>query len=180
VKQDDTTISGGPVTPSTTMLFNMGHGAMASQEILQPLESIANAQTGDVVFEIHPGYRAKFKGASHAVLRGVPRQYDPSEECIRWCEDHHYLPMDYLLKACHERSTANKLRITRNWYDSGAAPGTTANPQYQRWGMRLRVAMDAVLYGKTKSKNAQILADARTAALPDVQLKLIKTEIGAA
>ena len=90
--------------------------------------------------------------------------------------------MPDLIEACEKRSAANKLRITRNWYDSGPAPGTPSNPQFHRWGMRLRVAMDAVLYKKSTNSTIkqQVLADAQAAALPDDQIKVVKSKIGVA
>lgn len=182
VKESDTTPSGGEVHPATTMLFNLGHGAIQERRILQPLPDLSQAVAGDMVFEIHSAHRSKYGGAAHAVLRGVPRQFDPSDECADWCDKHHYLAMPQLLEACEARSKANLLRVTRNWYDSGPAPGTPSNPQYHRWGMRLRVALDSVLYKNNKSPavKQKVLADAAIAELPDDQVKVVKSKLGVA
>lgn len=184
VKQKDQNPNGSPIYPATTMLFNFGGGLVQEKHLLAPLNNLSEASDGDVVFEIAKPYRNTYN-ADYAALRGVPRQFDLSGECIPWFDQHHFLSMKELLAACDDLSKKNKLRLYRNWYDSGPNPGREGNPQFNRWGLRPRVAMDTVLLRKRDATvKAKILDDARSAGISETQCQdqfaLIKSRLGMA
>ena len=80
----------GALSPSRSMLFNMGHRYMIDDRIVEPLDSLASARNGDVVFQMHA---AGSKQQQLYVLRGVPPVYDPQEELMDEILSVHYFSM---------------------------------------------------------------------------------------
>jgi len=165
----------GTVSPSITMLRNMGHGYMIADGIVQPMATLAEARPGDVVFQMDKLSKHPFYG-----LRGVPPVYRPLEELMEAVLAVHHFSMERLLAhfdKIRDKGGKNKgyarLEAMRDYY---ASPD---NPRKEHVGLRPRVAMDAVLHrGEGVASSGWLLKDCEYAALPPDQVELIKRKLG--
>jgi hypothetical protein len=166
---------GGAISPSGTILLNMGARYMIDDRIVQPLNSLDSAQKGDVVFQMN---RAASKQEFY-VLRGVPAVYDAQEEMMDEILSVHHFSMPHLLnylekvrdKGGRNRGYA-RLKAMRDFYSSGQ------NRRKEAVGLRPRIAMDAVLHRGEGQSGSWILNDCRSANLPPDQVELIKKKVG--
>lgn len=169
------------VSPSATMLKNMGAGYMIETGIVERLSLLEGAGPGDVVFEMS---RAASPGQPFYILRGVPVMYDRFAEMMKEIRSVQAYRMSALLRyfrdvrakhkniACGRLRGYTRLKALRDWYAS------SENPRKHAFGLRPRVAMDAVLHRGEGQPSGWILNDARSANLPADQVELIKKEVG--
>lgn len=161
---------GGGAFPSNTMIFALGLGMMWKDGIVKPIGGLGEAGKGDVVFEVPKPHKDKVGGADFVILRGVPRMFTPKdpekEEFAKWVADNHYKDMEHLLKACEARGY-QKLLKTRNWFAALDENGVA--PQEQKYGLRPRVAMDAILHKGDPGSAGWILSDADRAGINENQ-----------
>ena len=185
VMQDYKQDNGKMVHPSTTMVFNMGHGLMYEKGFLTPCQDAKSVTNGDAVFEIHKDWRKLVGGAPFGVLKDVPRQVTGTVACKRplqgeeeyrsWVAANQGKSMKDLLAACEARGY-KLLKDTRDWY--GALIQDPAYPNddtkkiapNEAWGLRPRVAMDAVLHKGGGSGSAWILDEAARVGITSVAL----------
>jgi hypothetical protein len=169
--------AGGKIAPSGTMLLNMGARYMIDDGIVQPLGSLADAQRGDVVFQMS---RSASPRQEFYVLRGVPAMYDPQEEMMDEILAVQGYSMSALLSyfdKVRDKGGRNKgyarLKAMRDYYAS------SQNPRKEAVGLRPRVAMDAVLHrGEGPDGSGWIVSDCQRANLPSDQVELIKKKVG--
>jgi hypothetical protein len=166
---------GGAISPSGTMLLNMGARYMIDDHIVEPLNALADAQKGDVVFQMDP---AASKQPLY-VLRGVPVMYDPQEELMDEILSVHHFSMTELLKyfdKVRDKGGRNKgyarLKAMRDFYASDQ------NRRKEAVGPRPRIAMDAVLHRDEGQSGTWILDQCQSAKLPPDQVELIKKKVG--
>jgi len=157
------------VHPSITMLRNMGGNYMIDDRVVEPLDALADARQGDIVFQMDRLSKAPFY-----VLRGV------SPVWMGEILNVHYYSMsqllDYFEKKVRDSPKENKgyarLKKMRDCYASNA------NPEKEIVGLRPRIAMDAVLHRGEGASASWILGDCVNAALPPDQVELIKQKLG--
>ena len=165
----------GALSPSGSMLINMGHRYMIDDRIVEPLDSLDSARAGDVVFQMHP---AASKQALY-VLRGVPPVYDPQEELMDEILSVHYFAMPQLLAyfdKVRDKGGRDKgyprLKAMRDFYASDQ------NRRKELVGPRPRIAMDAVLHRGEGESGRWIHNECKYANLPPDQTELIKKKVG--
>jgi hypothetical protein len=164
------------IFPSITMLRNMGDRYMIRDGIVEPLDALANARKGDVVFQMD---RTPTPGLY--VLRGVPAVYDPEREMMDEIIAVQAYSMSALLThfgKIRDQGGKNKgyqrLKAMRDYYASDR------NPKKESFGLRPRIAMDAVLHRAEGEASRWILDDCQRASLPGDQVQLIKKTVGLA
>jgi hypothetical protein len=165
------------ISPSGSMLTNLGHRYMIDDRIVEPLDSLANARAGDVVFQMSPGASKQ----PLYVLRGVPPQYDPQEELMDEILAVHHYSMAQLLgyfDKVRDKGGKNKgyprLKAMRDYYASDQ------NRRKELVGPRPRIAMDAVLHRAEGESGRWIHNECKYASLPSDQVELIKKKVGLA
>ena len=164
------------IFPSITMLRNLGAGYMITDRFVEPLDALADARKGDVVFQMN---RTATPGLY--VLRGVPPVYDPEREMMDEIIAVQAYSMAALLAhfgRIRDQGGKNKgyqrLKAMRDYYASDR------NPRKESFGLRPRIAMDAVLHRAEGEASRWILDDGQRASLPGDQVQLIKKTVGLA
>lgn len=127
----------GNVTPSSTMLFNMGARHMLNilESWKDTAEMQSKVQAGDVVFKV-PKQKDQ---TEYYVLRGTTKMFDSKNKYDIWMANHQGLPMASLLAELGKLDK-KELAATRERYLD------LANPNKEKFGMRPLVAIHAVTH----------------------------------
>ncbi len=176
VRPSARTSSGNEIFPSVTILSNMGHGIMKASSVLGTVTTPYYAQSNDIVFEMNASSPVDFY-----ILRDTSRVYNRHDEINAFVANTQNFEMSHLLNVLSSirGNTHNQyleLKEIRDWYAS------RDNPLKEKYGLRPRVAMDAVLHRGEGESSRWILSDCARANISQDshsdQYNLIKSTIG--
>jgi len=167
------------MAPSGTMLENMGHRIMIEKKCVEPLASLSDIRSGDIVFKMNTVVSKQ----EYYILRAATGITNPKDDINTFIANKQGLPMSDLLAAFSkvrgsDSAGYKKLQDMRDWYASDA------NAKKEAFGSRPRIAMDAILHRNEGSTAGWILSDCEQASISQTscsdQYDLIKSTIGMA